>query len=180
MKREEHVILVAVSVTIEDGGTSREQAEKALHVRLNTPGFRTPNSSTYVDSWWIAEDDRRDGSDCGSAVFIPGDGSDPDRLTQRQASAVLNIADRMNRDGVDPAAALSAMSDKTIHAAALSFLRGEDWDQDGLRRLAAALFIDPDDVEALTPKKRRWFDGVAAPLGPEEDDEEEEEYDDIL
>lgn len=31
------------------------------------------DSEESIDSWWIAEDDRMDGSDCDSAVFVrPG------------------------------------------------------------------------------------------------------------
>jgi hypothetical protein len=58
----EHVFLVAVTVEAED----REAAERHLHTVLPAPGAE-------VESWWVAEDDRRDGSDCDSAVFVtPG------------------------------------------------------------------------------------------------------------
>jgi hypothetical protein len=56
----EHVFLVAVTVEAED----RETAERHLHTVLPTPGEE-------VESWWIAEDDRRDRSDNDSAVFVP-------------------------------------------------------------------------------------------------------------
>jgi hypothetical protein len=29
------------------------------------------NEDAVVDSWWIAEDDRQDRSDCDSAIFVP-------------------------------------------------------------------------------------------------------------
>ena len=66
----EHVFLVAVVVRTAD---DRATAEKDLHTRLNIPAFRGDvgnDDVTHVDSWWIAEDDRRDGSDCDSAVFV--------------------------------------------------------------------------------------------------------------
>lgn len=65
---DEHVILVAVSVVAE----TRESAELYLHHRLPRPGDELPETGgTYVESWWVAEDDRRDGSDNDSAVFVP-------------------------------------------------------------------------------------------------------------
>lgn len=70
----EHVILVAVVV---DHDGSREEAELWLHERLNEPAFRMQTHAVtggpYVDSWWIAEDERHDRSDLDSAVFVvPG------------------------------------------------------------------------------------------------------------
>lgn len=55
-----HTILVAVVVQ----GHDRESAERALHDALPVPGV-----SNDIDSWWIAEDERYDRSDCDSAVF---------------------------------------------------------------------------------------------------------------
>lgn len=75
--RTEHTILVAVVVE----APTREDA----HLRLATemPGYRNalrPHSP--VLSWWVAEDDRLDGSDNDSAVFVhPG--------SQHVASRVL-------------------------------------------------------------------------------------------
>ena len=64
----EHVFLVAVSVESDD----REQAEKYLHTVLPKPaGIAEEGVPHYVDSWWIAEDDRHDGSDNDSAIFVP-------------------------------------------------------------------------------------------------------------
>lgn len=57
----EHVILVAFSVP----ATSRRAAQKTLVRALP----RTDEG--HIDSWWIAEDDRIDGSDNDSAVFVP-------------------------------------------------------------------------------------------------------------
>lgn len=64
----EHIILVAFDVAASD----RETAERVLTdllfgVREDKPTGNRP----YVDSWWVAEDDRHDGSDNHSAVFVP-------------------------------------------------------------------------------------------------------------
>jgi hypothetical protein len=63
----EQVLLVAFSVY----GKDRVQAQERLMRRLPRPGSR--DFASPIESWWIAEDDRRDGSDCDSAVFVrPG------------------------------------------------------------------------------------------------------------
>jgi hypothetical protein len=70
----EHTILVAFTVKAD----SREQAEQQLHGMLPRPW-----TNISLTSWWVAEDDRRDGSDCDSAVFVnPGE--------QKKAFAVLH------------------------------------------------------------------------------------------
>ena len=58
-----HTILVAFTVH----ATTMEQARHRLMVQL--PGG-VPDLN-HVDSWWIAEDERYDGSDNDSAVFVP-------------------------------------------------------------------------------------------------------------
>ncbi len=55
----EHVILVAISVE----APSREAAHDLVHTAM-------AEVRTGVESWWVAEDDRRDGSDNDSAVFV--------------------------------------------------------------------------------------------------------------
>lgn len=60
---QEHVILVAVTVEADDRAT----AETKLYDSLPDPGLADRHG---VTSWWIAEDDRRDGSDNDSAVFV--------------------------------------------------------------------------------------------------------------
>lgn len=61
----EHVILVAFTVQDDD----RAKAHDLLMERLPQPYV----GNTPITSWWVAEDDRRDGSDCDSAVFVaPG------------------------------------------------------------------------------------------------------------
>ena len=73
----EHVILVAFQMK-DDGGT-RADAEadltKALQSVLTSHGGP-------AECWWVAEDDRHDGSDNDSAVFVyPG--------TQERAAGIL-------------------------------------------------------------------------------------------
>lgn len=67
-----HVFLVAFSV--EAGSMNRREAEDRLLKSLPRPqGLNvalTPNN-TWLESWWLAEDERHDGSDCDSAVFVP-------------------------------------------------------------------------------------------------------------
>jgi hypothetical protein len=74
-----HIILVAFEVEREG---SREDAERVLHAALGeTLGEHHAIVGTdkrfitgSIDSWWVAEDDRLDGSDCDSAVFVrPGE-----------------------------------------------------------------------------------------------------------
>lgn len=57
----EHVILVAFDVL----AYSREQAHQRLLEALGRP------DNNPIESWWVAEDDRTDGSDNDSAVFVP-------------------------------------------------------------------------------------------------------------
>jgi len=60
---DEHVFLVAATV----GGKGRDDARRLLFRALNDV------RDDGVDSWWEAEDDRQDGSDNDSAVFVhPG------------------------------------------------------------------------------------------------------------
>lgn len=87
----EHVILVAFHVT----GPDREAAERALLANLPRPGVLNPYfDSTRLEEWWVAEDDRRDGSDNDSAVFVsPGN--------QQRAFEVLH-AEGLTPDVNDP------------------------------------------------------------------------------
>lgn len=68
-----HVFLVAVAI---EGDMTREQAETSLHHALPRPNAHYPSPAgtlATVECWWVAEDDRRDGSDNDSAVFVtPG------------------------------------------------------------------------------------------------------------
>lgn len=70
MSKQEHIIVVAFTVFAD----SRAQAQKSLMPSLRRgpcQGQLWEEGSDYIDSWWIAEDDREDGSDCDSAVFVP-------------------------------------------------------------------------------------------------------------
>lgn len=61
MMESEHTILVAVTVYAPDW----QAAQTKLMQHLPKPGV------DGIDSWWIAEDVRYDGSDNDSAVFVP-------------------------------------------------------------------------------------------------------------
>lgn len=69
----EHTLLVGVSMH----GATREQAMERLMLLLPTP---TVDSG--VEDWWLADDDRVDGSDRDSAVFCKTG-------HQREATAML-------------------------------------------------------------------------------------------
>lgn len=79
----EHVVLIAFTVTAKDPVA----AQNALVGLLRDAAGRQfgPEPAARVESWWIAEDLRVDGSDCDSAVFCP-----PGR--QEEASRVLSEA----------------------------------------------------------------------------------------
>lgn len=57
-------------VAFEVKGKDRRLAELALHGKL-VPILESKDPSSPVESWWVAEDDRQDGSDNGSAIFVP-------------------------------------------------------------------------------------------------------------
>lgn len=59
----EHTFLVAVTIE----GNDREHAEARLQTIM--PIIDEHGDGVPVE-WWVAEDDRRDGSDCSSAVFV--------------------------------------------------------------------------------------------------------------
>jgi len=64
MSQPEHTILVAFTVY----AANREDAQRRLMRLLPRP---SRDGIGTLDSWWIAEDDRIDGSDNDSAVFVP-------------------------------------------------------------------------------------------------------------
>lgn len=80
-RMSEHVILVAFQVTAD----SREEAEQSLLMVLPRPKGLPRGDMPghgFLECWWVAEDDRHDGSDNDSAVFVhPG--------AARVASALL-------------------------------------------------------------------------------------------
>lgn len=84
MDTTEHVYLVAITIEGPETMTS-EESQKALMGLLPTP-YGASWDNMQVSSWWIAEDDRLDGSDNDSAVFVhPG--------LQHSAGLLLHAAD---------------------------------------------------------------------------------------
>jgi hypothetical protein len=64
---EEHVFLVALQAK----GRTREEAQRVALAYL--PNHPSPDRTPGLECWWVAEDDRVDGSDNDSAVFVnPG------------------------------------------------------------------------------------------------------------
>lgn len=83
-----HIILVAFTVN----GESMKDAQGVLMDSL------TNIDHPSVQEWWVAEDERYDGSDNSSAIFIP------DSLGQEQANAVVQhhvdwLIKEMRRNG---------------------------------------------------------------------------------
>jgi hypothetical protein len=64
-KTTEHVILVAFVVEAE---TMQKAQEEGLFPRL-TPILQGRSGGPIVE-WWVAEDERYDGSDCDTAEFV--------------------------------------------------------------------------------------------------------------
>lgn len=77
---EEHVILVAFTVGNLGDVWTFKQAQKWLMKNALSPLLRSTDKDV---TWWIAEDERYDGSDCGSAIFVPNG------MTQKQAGKLL-------------------------------------------------------------------------------------------
>jgi len=73
----EHTILFALTVTSKAPMT-REDAEGFAAALMPRPGTERflrlgPSQKAMLDSWWVPEDDRHDGSDNDSAVYVhPG------------------------------------------------------------------------------------------------------------
>lgn len=67
----EHVILVAFTVANTTRVISRDEAEVFLRERLPLPHGSLNDGDPHLKEWWIAEDQRDDGSDNDSAVFVP-------------------------------------------------------------------------------------------------------------
>ena len=93
----EHVVLVAFQVA----GLDQLEAADGLMDFLPRPSRRRVRDmrAGEVIAWWVAEDDRPDGSDCSSAVFLPAPPCDADVddgfLTQAQAEEILRHAHRL-------------------------------------------------------------------------------------
>lgn len=79
-----HTFLMAFVTT---GINGRKEAEDTLTKALPRP---ESDATPWLECWWVAEDDRNDGSDCDSAQFVryaKGGGS-ADAL-RRKADALL-------------------------------------------------------------------------------------------
>jgi hypothetical protein len=66
-QEQEHVILVAFDVQASTRRAAHELLVETLVERINP----VLTGGTGIDSWWVAEDDRTDHSDCDSAIFVP-------------------------------------------------------------------------------------------------------------
>lgn len=88
----ENVILVAFTVLGED----MEEAQGRLMTNLR-PLLQSQNPNSPIIEWWIAEDERYDGSDLQSAVFVQGEPGQPGTLTQRTASVFLDELTKIRR-----------------------------------------------------------------------------------
>lgn len=67
-QRSTQVYLVALQM---NGDMPRERMEEAMRRLLPRPGVHSDGAE--LECWWVAEDDRNDGSDNDSAVFVrPG------------------------------------------------------------------------------------------------------------
>jgi hypothetical protein len=65
MSKDTHVILVAFTVA----SPTRQEAESYLRPKL-PPVEAFGDDGAEIQNWWIAEDDRKFGSDNDSAVFV--------------------------------------------------------------------------------------------------------------
>lgn len=86
---EEHTILVAFTVY----GDDRKEAQESLLEQLPKV---TDDDTRDITSWWIAEDDRIEGSDNDSAVFVdPGSQAKASRALRHMGyTAICNVVDR--------------------------------------------------------------------------------------
>lgn len=73
--------------------------EKDVHDFLLASRLGPAHEDSLIDCWWMAEDDRQDGSDCDSAIFVPR-GSQSD-FAQMVRTWFEENADRMREDGYD-------------------------------------------------------------------------------
>jgi hypothetical protein len=76
------VLLVAFDLS----GPNAEDTHRWLMDNMPAPGPGGDNDEIYLDAWWVADDDRFDGSDTDSAVFVP-------KGHQEHARAILDAHD---------------------------------------------------------------------------------------
>lgn len=79
------VLLVAFDVS----GQNKRDVHRWLHAQMPKPSLSyDPRETAFLDSWWIANDDRFDGSDCDSAVFVTKGNQEQARITLRSVGLV--------------------------------------------------------------------------------------------
>lgn len=137
---------------------SHQDVEHFLKASPYSPGGFEQDSA--IDSWWVAEDDREDGSDCDSAVFVP-------RGSQRDMSDMIKDHIEHHTEEWDEIGYPYANTDVSgfwyqdpearrrmyeldhptpevsvedaVQRAAIAFLKGEDWSSDAREQLARLL-----------------------------------------
>lgn len=82
----EYVVLVAFNV---EADTMKEAQERLMDV---LPRVKHYDNDSYLEEWWIAEDERYDRSDSESAVFVPEGLSKVDARRE-----LVALADRRQR-----------------------------------------------------------------------------------
>ena len=108
MRPSEHTYLVAFSL-LDPGHIGRARVERHLHAALPSSGSRLDPfdpATPQVEEWWVAEDDRQDGSDNASAMFVQkghqtGELFDrlPDEARATIRAALLDAADYRDDEG---------------------------------------------------------------------------------
>ena len=83
------VLMVAFDVS----GDNAEQVHTWLQNQMpecgeHASGYIRGGSPINLDSWWVANDDRFDGSDCDSAVFVTQGNQEAARVLLREAGLV--------------------------------------------------------------------------------------------
>jgi hypothetical protein len=75
-----HTVLVAVEVS----ARTRTSAYRAIHRHL-------ASAPSPIDAWWIAEDDRTDGSDNDSAIFVPMGSQERERDDRLAIDSIASV-----------------------------------------------------------------------------------------
>jgi hypothetical protein len=95
--------------------SSRQEAQALVMSLLPRESINTAAwDGSNLDCWWLAEDDRIDGSDTESAVFIPE--GDPKGLRMKQADVRL-LLDYMQAHDYSPMDVECILRDRDEHYA---------------------------------------------------------------